>query len=442
MPSLAAAVSIFFAFWSLPIGADLIQHDASWSPHTVLYATAANITIDCQSRYSVLLNGSSPGPTLYLKEGETTWIRVYNHIPDHNLTVHWHGLSARVAPYSDGSPQASQWPIGPEHFFDYEIHPEKGEAGTYFYHSHIGFQEITAEGPLIVNSCDPVPYEYDEDNILNLQDYYNKTDDTIEAGLLANPFVWSGETNAILLNGQSGKAQSDKAIDKSCLPHVIEVEPDRTYRLRLIGLQVISLVTLGIESHDNLTIIEADGSFTKKASTDHLQIAPGQRFSVLFKTKSAKELKQLNSTSFWIQYENRDRPANVSGFALLSYRISGRAPYSANATSIILPDTKPITLPKEVTNWLEYTLTPFDTTSNPFPLSSSVTRTIVIKVEQKVNGTTQWSQNGNIWKEANISYPYLTEIYKRGQAAIPRLRSRDQQLWMGSEDPRISCQAR
>ncbi|KAJ4359946.1 uncharacterized protein N0V89_000505 [Didymosphaeria variabile] len=414
------AASALLAVWSSPATAELVRHDKSWSPDTALYATAANITIDCQSRYSVLLNGTSPGPALYLEEGKTTWIRVYNEIPDQNITVHWHGLTARVAPYSDGTPQASQWPIAPGHFFDYEIHPEVGEAGTYFYHSHVGFQTITAAGPLIVNSCEPEPYQYDEDIILFQQDYYNKTDATIEKGLIANPFVWSGETNAILLNGQSGKAQTDNATDPSCLPHIIKVEPERTYRLRFIGQQVISLVTLGIEGHDNLTIIEADGSTTKKAHTGHLQVAPGQRFSVLFKTKSAEELKKSNRTDFWIQYENRDRPANVSGYALLSYHTAVGGYNQSNSTStIVLPETKPITLPQDVANWLEYSLTPYETTSNPFPPASAVNRTVVITVQQKVNGTTEWAQNGNIWKESNITYPYLTEIYKRGQEAIP-----------------------
>jgi L-ascorbate oxidase len=332
------------------------------------------------------------------------------------LTVerqHWHGLTARVAPYSDGSPQASQWPIASGQFFDYEIHPEVGEAGTYFYHSHIGFQEVTASGPLIVTPREAEPYEYDEDIILTLQDYYNKTDTTIETGLVADPFVWSGETNAILLNGHSGTAQSSNASDASCIPHVISVAPNRTYRMRFIGQQAISLVTLGFEDHSNLTIIEADGSFTRPAEADHIQVAPGQRFSVLFRTKTLSELRLLNKTSFWVQYENRDRPANVSGYALLSY-VAG-----SNGTPSTLPESRPLTLPQNISEWLEYTLAPLDSSSNPFPPASSVTRTIVITVQQKVNGTTQWAQNDNIWKEPKIAVPYLTDIYRRGEAAIP-----------------------
>lgn len=56
-------------------------------PDYVLVATAANITINCQHRYSVIFNGTSPGPPLYLRENSTTWVRVYNNIEDQNLTV-------------------------------------------------------------------------------------------------------------------------------------------------------------------------------------------------------------------------------------------------------------------------------------------------------------------------------------------------------------------
>lgn len=45
-------------------------------PDYELVATARNITINCQTRWSVVFNGTSPGPTLYMKENYTTWVRV------------------------------------------------------------------------------------------------------------------------------------------------------------------------------------------------------------------------------------------------------------------------------------------------------------------------------------------------------------------------------
>jgi L-ascorbate oxidase len=394
------------------------KHDGSFQPDYILRATAQNISIDCQSRYSVVLNGTFPGPPLYLREGWTTWIRVYNDIKEENLTVHWHGLAQRTAPFSDGTPQVSQWPIGPGSFFDYEVHPEEGDAGTYFYHSHIGFQAISAAGPLIVEECGPPPYDYDENIVLQIADYYNKTDKQVTDGLLANPFKWSGETNALLINGHSGHASLSNASDVSCAPHVIKVKPDTTYRMRFVGGTAISLVTLGIEGHSNLTIIEADGAYSKPFTTDHLQIATGQRFSLLFKTKSTDELTRLNKTSFFVRYENRERPANASGYAILAYDVP---------KAIIpqdLPSKSPVTLPAKVYNWLEYALQPYNPSFKPFPSKS--TRTVTIQLNQvgsyinsTFKSTLEWAQNGLVWQETLPTSPYLVNIYQQGQAAVP-----------------------
>lgn len=66
--------------WSTP-------HDAGFQPEYILRATAQNVTFDCESRYSVVFNGTSPGPPLYMQEGRTTWVRVYNDMTNENLTV-------------------------------------------------------------------------------------------------------------------------------------------------------------------------------------------------------------------------------------------------------------------------------------------------------------------------------------------------------------------
>jgi L-ascorbate oxidase len=188
--------------------------------------------------------------------------------------------------------------------------------------------------------------------------------------------------------------------------------------MRFIGGTAISLITLGIEGHSNLTIIEADGADSKPFTTDHLQVASGQRFSLLFKTKSAAELQSLNKTSFWVRYENRERPANVSGYALLSYNVQG-----ASAPQI-LPSKSPVTLPPKVYDWLEYALEPYDASGDAFPAVS--TRTVTITMHQLgtyINNTfvttLEWEQNGLVWQVDRVQKPYLVSIYENGQSAIP-----------------------
>ncbi|ETS75598.1 hypothetical protein PFICI_12542 [Pestalotiopsis fici W106-1] len=403
-----------------------VTHDGSWEPEYVLIATSQNITVNCHSRKSVVFNGTSPGPAIHMVEGKTTWVRVYNQIQNDNLTVHWHGLSQRTAPFSDGTPLVSQWPIAPNEYFDYEIHPEIGDAGTYFYHSHVGLQALTAHGLLIVDGAnDTEPYEYDDEIPLVLGDFFPTEDEALIAGLVANPFKWSGETQALILNDRSGNASFSDATDPSCTPYVMTVEPGKTYRLRFVGATALSFIMLGIEGHANLTIIEADGQYTKPVATDHIQIGSGQRFSALLKTKTQEELDADGKSSYWIRYENRDRPANVSGYALLQYTRGGYP----QLPPAILPSESPVQLTRnlsEYTKWLEYSLealNPLET----FPTLDEVTRTVYIQLNQhvvdgfyngSVNGKLQWDSNNLTWTEESLEVdhftPYLVSAYTQG----------------------------
>jgi L-ascorbate oxidase len=414
--SIIFTLSSIFSLLGWTVLAEIHVHDQTFTPDHILRVQATNYSINCQSRYSVIVNETSPGPPLHLIEGQITWIRVYNDIKDLNLTIHWHGLTQSVAPFSDGTPQVSQWPIPPGHFFDYEIFPDT--AGTYFYHSHVGFQAVSAFGPLIVRDKTPGYHKYDDELLISIADYFNKTDKQIEDGLLANPFVWSGETNAILMNGYSGSSSPENATDASCAPLVLTVQPDTLYRIRFIGATALSLVTLGVEDHTNLTIIEADGAVTQPYETDHLQVASGQRFSILLKTKSQVELQGLNKTSFWIRYENRERPANVSGYAILAYNVSG------SSTPKELPLSSPVTLPLETYDWLEYALQPIDPFKDPFP--SKADRTVKIQVHQfgtyvnnTFKSTLEWGENGDIWQPERIPVPYLVSFYLNGESSVP-----------------------
>lgn len=281
--------------------------------------------------------------------------------------------------------------------------PLPGDAGSYFYHSHVGFQAVTAAGILIVHEdrARRSPYKYNDDIPLFFQDFYNKNDSVIEKGLVANPFVWSGEPEAILINGRSGNSSFSNATDQTCASEVIKVIPGLPYRMRFISNTALSFVTLGIEDHDNLTVIEADGQYTKPWTTNHLQIGSGQRFSVLFQAKTVAELRALNKTQFWLRYENRDRPTNVSGYALLQYQLDGQG---STPLPPELPGSPPVKLPTDranITTWSEYSLSPLsDAVAAEFPSLSEVTRTVYITMGQIIrdgfyngsfHGILQWA---------------------------------------------------
>ncbi|KAF2092143.1 multicopper oxidase [Saccharata proteae CBS 121410] len=381
-------------------------------PDHVLRMTYENISIGCQSRMSVVVNGTTPGPEIRLLAGKTSWIRVYNDMDNYNLTTHWHGLSQRMAIFSDGTPSASQWPIAPHEFFDYEVHPLECDAGSYFYHSHVGFQAVTATGPLIVEDMGEPPYAYDEERLIQFMEYFNKTDSDIEEGLVATPFVWSGEPKAVLINGV-GVASGETAGTAGCELPVIQVEPGKTYRMRFIGSVALSMVTFGIVGHDNFTIVGADGQYTKPHTESYMQVSSGQRFDVIFQAKSAAELG--GTTDYLIQIETKHRPSIYLGYGVLRY---------SNATASITtgPATPPLSLSNATYDWLEYALEPLY--PNNFPTASEVTRRIVIDVRQIFTVTTVWQLNGLQFNETESNpfpgeRPYLVSIYQNGRSAMP-----------------------
>jgi L-ascorbate oxidase len=303
---------------------------------------------------------------------------------------------------------ASQWPIPPGHFFDYEVRPQYGEAGTYFYHSHVGFQAVSATGPLIVRDPHDPPYLYDEERIIVLTDYFNKSDAQVEQGLTSDPFSWSGETEAILVNGQ-GTINNSTSGALSCSLASLKVEPSKTYRFRIIGSTALSFVSMAFEGHD-MMIIEADGGYTQPLPVTHLQVGVGQRYSVLVRTKSAQELYTEGRMRFFLQLESRERPTLTRSYAVLEYP---REKYD----NIQPPEIPPIELPITTYDWVDNDLSPFF--PNDFPSLASVTRRVIVKVEQIINGTITWRQNGAPWDDTFPQTPYLVALYQNNEAALP-----------------------
>ena len=286
-------------------------------------------------------------------------------------------------------------------------------AGTYFYHSHVGFQSVSIQGPLIVIENGTSPVHYDDERIILLGDIFNQTDESIEQGLLANPFVWSGETQGLLVNG-FGQLPNQTAAP-GCSPAEIEVDPNKTYRFRFIGGTALSFVSLAIEGHSELKIIEADGAYTQPYTVPYLQIGPGQRFSVLLSTKQQKD--QANS-KYYIQMETRDRPALARSYAILKYtsegQISDNYTSGANSTPPIIP---PLTLPDTNLDWLDYALRPLH--PNGFPSLAEVTRRVTIHMHQVQTGSIYWTQNNYSWTTSYPKEPYLVSLYKNDGVEFP-----------------------
>lgn len=68
--------------------ASAVHHGEKFVPEAVLRVTQEERKQSCVPTKEILVvNGTSPGPALVFKEGDTIWIRVYNDIPNQNLTM-------------------------------------------------------------------------------------------------------------------------------------------------------------------------------------------------------------------------------------------------------------------------------------------------------------------------------------------------------------------
>jgi FtsP/CotA-like multicopper oxidase with cupredoxin domain len=98
-------------------------------------------------------NGSVPGPTITVRQGERLTVRATNDA-DLDTTVHWHGL--RLENRYDGVPYDTQQPIAPGESFTYRL--EFPDPGLYWYHPHIRedyTQEMGLYGNILVLPADP-----------------------------------------------------------------------------------------------------------------------------------------------------------------------------------------------------------------------------------------------------------------------------------------------
>jgi len=133
------------------------------------------------SAIATTVNGSLPAPTLRFKQGDTVTLRVTNNLKE-TTSIHWHGLILPSA--MDGVPGISNNfnGIAPGETFTYQF--KLVQSGTYWYHSHSGFQEQTGlYGSIIVDPADPDPVEFDREYIVMLSDWSDEDPNDIYSKL-------------------------------------------------------------------------------------------------------------------------------------------------------------------------------------------------------------------------------------------------------------------
>lgn len=275
------------------------------SPGTTVRRFELNITSsvmnpDCHTvpYQALLVNNQFPGPVLRVVKGDHVEVLVRNQLdPLYSAptSIHFHGIRQYGTVESDGVPDVTQQAIPPGESFLYRFQVTE-QSGTYFYHAHVGMQDDTVQGPFIVHDnpdswpseseegrLKDGPFQYDEERILQLSEWWHQPHLDREAYYMGPHFVFDKGADSILMNGRT--IHHNQLNSTICSGYTgIRVQPNKTYRLRVIGANTFRTLGLAIANH-TMTIIEVDGQLTKPYETDWLEVGPGQRFSVLIRTQ-------------------------------------------------------------------------------------------------------------------------------------------------------------
>ncbi|MGB1091773.1 MAG: copper resistance system multicopper oxidase [Oceanobacter sp.] len=258
-------------------------------------------------KQATTINGSLPAPTLVWQEGETVTIKVANHLSV-PTSIHWHGI---ILPYQmDGVPGISFKGIAPGETFTYQFKVE--QSGTYWYHSHSGFQEITGMyGAIIVKPRDADPVAYDRDFPLLLSDW---TDDNPMAVLgklkaqadymnyiqpTAPDFFHDVSEYGLQTAMQKRKMWNEMRMSPTDLADTSAAvftylmnghnpnsnwtgifKPGERVRLRCINGSSNTFYDLRIPGL-KMTVVQADGQNVEPVSVDEFRFGPGQTCDVI-----------------------------------------------------------------------------------------------------------------------------------------------------------------
>ncbi|MFC6633098.1 copper resistance system multicopper oxidase [Microbulbifer taiwanensis] len=175
---MAAGAALLGATGSRALSSD---HRPATSPQTLrgnnfdLNIGYTSVNFTGRSRTATTVNGSLPAPVLRWREGQRVTLNVNNSLA-HDSSIHWHGIILPTG--QDGVPGLSFNGIRPGETFQYQF--DLNQSGTYWYHSHSGFQEQTGVyGAIVIDPAGPDPVEYDRDYVVLLSDWSDTAPDAV-----------------------------------------------------------------------------------------------------------------------------------------------------------------------------------------------------------------------------------------------------------------------
>ncbi len=271
--------------------------------------TAVNFT--GTPRMATTINGSIPAPILHWREGDTVTLRVTNRLTV-PTSIHWHGI---ILPYQmDGVPGVSFKGIPPGETFVYRFKVQ--QSGTYWYHSHSGFQEQTGMyGAIIIDPARGNRIRADRDYVVQLSDWTDEDPMSVFAKLKKQSDYYNfNQPTAVDFFRDVADKGMGAALDKRRMWNRMRMSPTdladisaHTYtflmngttpagnwtglfkpgervRLRFIGSGTQSFFDVRIPGL-KMTVVHVDGQDVEPVTVDEFRFGPGETYDVIVEPK-------------------------------------------------------------------------------------------------------------------------------------------------------------
>ncbi len=250
------------------------------------------------------INGMYPGPTLRWKEGDEITIHVKNELKE-DTSLHWHGIM--LPANMDGVPDVNFRAIKPNETFTYKFKAKQN--GTYWYHSHSGYQEQTGVfGALVIDPKKNDPYESDKEYVLFLSDWSDEKPSSIHHKLKTQAgyynfskrtigdFIYESKEKGFLRAFSDRKmwnkmTMSDRDISdvtgytytflmNGAKKPYFEAKKGEKIRLRIINGSSMTFFDFRIPDK-KMRVISADGNLIHSVVVDEIRIGVAETYDVI-----------------------------------------------------------------------------------------------------------------------------------------------------------------
>ena len=233
-------------------------------------------------------NGAVPAPEIRVREGDTLRVTLRNRLAE-PTTIHWHGVP--VPNGMDGVPGVTQAPVSPGESFTYEF--VAWPAGTYIYHSHVGYQlDQGLHGALVVEPRRQPGH--DREFVLTLEDWATVDGAgpaASRAGRVAGGGM-GGMMGGIMgrrrRRARDGEPLREPAYDAyvvngrtSDAAEALRVRRGDRVRLRLVNASASTTFLVRLAGH-RLRVTHADGRPVEPVVVDVLRLGTGERYDAEF----------------------------------------------------------------------------------------------------------------------------------------------------------------